>query len=91
MMLYKVRTDGTDRTRLNFRTSLNICVENDWIYYCTDDYHLYKIRTDGSDETKLSNDNIRIFDILGDWLYFLNGNSELYKNSYGRYRKSKGY
>ena len=47
--IYKIRTDGTQRTKLNDDYSKDINVVGDWIYYenISDD-ELYKVRTDGT-------------------------------------------
>ena len=50
--LYKIRTDGTERTLLSDDDSQSINVVGDWIYYgCESDdgYYIYKIRTDGTE------------------------------------------
>jgi len=49
--LYKMRTDGTERTKLNDHNSCCINIAGDWIYYLNsrEDYQLYKMRTDGTE------------------------------------------
>ena len=72
--LYKMRTDGTDRTKLNDDNSYYINVIGDWIYYNnnSDDNKLYKIRTDGTDRTKLNDDESFYINVIGDWVYYCN-------------------
>lgn len=81
--LYKIRTDGSERTCLNKDGSKYIIVAGDWIYYANrdDDSKLYKIRTDGSERTRLNNDNSIKICVAGDWIYYVNGdvNESLYK------------
>jgi hypothetical protein len=67
--LYKVRTDGTQATKLNDRFSSYINIVGDWIYYSNGVY-LYKIRTDGTQETKLSDRVIGSLSVVDDWIYF---------------------
>lgn len=50
--MYKVRTDGTELTKLTNGSSIRTFVDGDWIYYRTTQ-SLYRARTDGSDEAKL--------------------------------------
>jgi len=50
--LYKIRTDGSSRTKLNDDSSYWINVVGDWVYYTNfnDDIgKFYKIRTDGTE------------------------------------------
>ena len=48
--LYKVKTDGSGREKINDDSSWFINVVGDWIYYVNadDGYKLYKVKTDGS-------------------------------------------
>jgi len=82
--LYKIRTDGTQKTKLNDEKSSYINVVGDWIYYCQDHidgYILHKIRTDGTQKTKLNDDYSSYINVVGDWIYYSNWNDnrELYK------------
>ncbi|OLN31749.1 Basic protein [Desulfosporosinus metallidurans] len=72
MYLYKIRTDGTGKTKLNSDQSYDINVVGDWIYYSnvSDNMYLYKIRTDGTGETKLNNDKSQSISVVGDWIYY---------------------
>lgn len=52
--IYKIKTDGTQNTKINDISSCNITVNGDWIYFknpVRDDkfYEMYRIRKDGSD------------------------------------------
>ena len=65
--LYKIRTDGSDKTKLNDDDSKYINVVGDWVYYSNCNwseektryrynnyfYTLYKIRTDGTGKQKV--------------------------------------
>ncbi len=71
--LYKMRTDGTEITKLNDDASIEINVVGDWIYYLNDsDYQLCKMRTDGTEKTKLNDDVACNINVVGDWIYYLN-------------------
>ena len=54
--LYKIRSDGKQRTKLNNDNSSDINVIGEWIYYrnWSDGFQIYKIRTDGKARTKLN-------------------------------------
>jgi len=75
--IYKIRTDGTERTQLNNEQSSNINVVGDWIYYSNnvDGGYIYKIRTDGTERTKLNSDTSYYINVVGDWIYYSNGSS----------------
>ncbi len=72
--IYKIRTDGNERTQINDDNSLGLKVIDGWIYYrnFSDDGKLYKIRTDGSDRTKLTDDVVLFINIEDDWIYYIN-------------------
>jgi len=72
--LFKIRTDGTDITKLSDDYSIYINVLGDWVYFSneSDGYKLYKIRTDGTDKTKLNDDHSEFINVVGDWAYYVN-------------------
>ncbi len=49
--LYKIRIDGTERTKLNSDSSESINAAGDWIYYenMSDNGRIYRMRTDGTE------------------------------------------
>lgn len=80
--LYKARTDGTSKMKLNEEYTSDITVLGDWIYYMNaDGYHIYKVHTDGSLKTKITDDKTNHFVIVGDCIYYINESDEskLYK------------
>jgi len=84
--LYKIRTDGTGRTKLNDESSLRINVVGEWVYYYSDilgdggpvNSPVYKIRIDGTERTWLFDEAIWCMTVVGDWIYFSNEDG-LYK------------
>lgn len=76
--IYKIRTDGSSKTKLSNGFSDTIIVVGDWIFYSKAPdarhqyYKIYKMRTDGSSDTKLTDDNVALINIVGDWLYYCN-------------------
>ena len=52
--LYKIKTDGTGKTKLSNDPGRSINVVGDWIYYSNqnDEFKIYKIKTDGTGESK---------------------------------------
>ena len=48
--LYKIRTDGSNKTKVNNDSTGHFRIVGDWIYYehRDDDWCLYRIRTDGT-------------------------------------------
>lgn len=78
--LYKMRTDGTGKARLNDDGGSDINVAGDWIYYkshnysnYSDDNKLYKMRTDGTEKKQLSGDSVSSLNVVSDWIYYLSG------------------
>jgi len=72
--LYKIKTDGTERTRLIDPSGLFFNVVGDWIYYgnYSDGDKLYKIKIDGTGKTKLSEDKVDYTNIVRDWIFYDN-------------------
>ena len=81
--IYKIRTDGSGRTRVNNDNSRYLNVVGDWIYYSneSDNYKIYKIRIDGSERTRVNNDSSWFLNVVGDWVYYRNfsDGNKLYK------------
>lgn len=72
--LYKVKNDGSEKTKLDDDRAININVVDDWVYYSnySDYYGIYKIKTDGTERTKLSEDMTTELSVVGDWIYYNN-------------------
>jgi len=72
--IYKIRTDGSQRQKLNDEESHFINVENGWIYFknAKENGNLYKMRTDGTQKQKLNDDNCMFINAEGDWIYYQN-------------------
>lgn len=67
---YKIRTDGSNKTKLSDDFPYDINVIGDWLYYASED-HIYKMHTDGSDKTQLLEISwVRFLNVVGDWMYF---------------------
>ncbi|MCL1858157.1 MAG: DUF5050 domain-containing protein [Oscillospiraceae bacterium] len=82
--LYKMRTDGTEKTKLDDEKGLDIInVVGDWIYYTSEYCKLNKIKTNGKEKTLLSSDVWSSINIVGDWIYYIgrddNYNNNIYK------------
>jgi len=79
---YRIRTDGTEKTKLNDDINTCIIISDDWIYYCNvgDDYSLYRMHIDGAEKTKLSDNSIATFNVIENWVYYTdNSDGYLYK------------
>jgi len=82
--IYKIRTDGSERTRLSDDWSRSINVVDGWIYYYgagDNGYGIYKMRTDGSERTRLSDNQTLWITVVDGWIYYNNWNddSKIYK------------
>jgi len=90
---YKIRMDGTERTRITNDKILFMAVADGWIYYsnASDSEKLYRITTDGTGRTKLSNDRTGFINAYDGYIYYTNGSDgdSLYRikvNGTERYR-----
>jgi ribosomal protein L40E len=95
--LYKVRTDGSGRTRLNDDASLYVNEADGWVYYmnASDGFKLYKVRTDGSGRVRLNEDRSYFVNVADGWVYYSNANDgdKIYRirtDGSGRTRLSDG-
>lgn len=70
--LYKIKKDGTEKTKIIDDAPYNINVIGDWIYYSNEYYygHIYKIKTDGTERTPVNEDMTDYIMVKGDWIYF---------------------
>ncbi|WP_066172551.1 DUF5050 domain-containing protein [Bacillus marinisedimentorum] len=82
--IYKVKTDGTNKTKITSDLAEYINVTDGWIYYSniSDGRTTYKIKTDGTNKTKLSGTSGSYMNVIGDWIYYINyreGNKGIFK------------
>lgn len=81
--LYKVKTDGTLRTKVSddFVWCMNIVGE--YIYYSntSNNKSIYKIKKDGTGRTKLNSDVSEYVNVVKDWIYYSNASDghKIYK------------
>ena len=81
--IYKVKSDGTGKTKLCDDRARYIYSMGDWIYYnnFSDDGKLYKVNIDGSQRSLVCSDSMETLSIVGDWVFYSNcyDNNCLYK------------
>ncbi|MPN37187.1 hypothetical protein SDC9_184703 [bioreactor metagenome] len=81
--IYKMRTDGTEKTPLNDEESGYMNVAGDWIYFTneSDGGKIYKIRTDGTERTILGGDKCSYINVADGWIFYANQSDggKLYK------------
>ena len=83
--LYKVKTDGTGKTKLSNDMSSYVNVIGDWIYYLSidGDIGIYKIKTDGTEKTRIGEEAMGVYlNVIGGWIYYSEWSDEkgnLYK------------
>jgi len=80
--LYKMRTDGTDRTRLSESdVSGSLTVHAGWVYFINRDSPtpnaIYKMRTDGTDVQMVVGDDAEILNIFDGWVFYANFGSDI--------------
>jgi hypothetical protein len=70
--LYRICTDGTQRTKICDDACGSINVDDGWIYYsnASDGGKLYKIRTDGTQRERLGENKCGRICTAGDWVYY---------------------
>lgn len=75
---YKIKVDGTEKTKI---TSLpdKFIIYGDWIYYVVQGndnlYQLRKMKIDGTQDTGFNAYKVDNFSITGDWVYYRNSGS----------------
>ncbi len=71
--IYKMKLDGSSKTRVEPGTCYYINIIDDWIYYeGSDKSNVYKIKIDGTGKTKLNDDKCDNVNAIGDWIYYSN-------------------
>lgn len=75
--LYKMKLDGSGKTKLTNDNAGSINVVGDWVYYTVIDKSknvhqgIYKVRTDGTERTKISDAPADRITVDGDWIYYV--------------------
>jgi len=87
--LHKIRTDGSERTRLSALPSSALTtkqIHGDWIYYIVVDNNfvysgLARVRIDGTEDMLITTDRVFDFIVDDDWIYYSNvfDNRALYR------------
>jgi hypothetical protein len=67
--LFKIKIDGTNNQRIHEDQSTEIIVQEDWIYYISNNV-LYRIKPDGTERTFL-HDSVRNINIIDNWIYYI--------------------
>ena len=77
--IYKVRIDGTGKTKISNVTSYKVYVEDEWIYYTSEYWggKLYKMKTDGNSITQILSENCNEFIVNGGYIYYVNSSDNL--------------
>jgi tricorn protease-like protein len=78
--IYSMRTDGSDKQKLNDDGSVFINVVGDRIYYIggkENAHYIYSMKTDGTDRQKLNDDNSKFVNVVGGRIYYVNNSDGL--------------
>ncbi|MBU3191368.1 cell wall-binding repeat-containing protein [Clostridium bowmanii] len=80
--IYKLKTDGTGKTKICSDDAREMMVMGDWIYYCnySDSGKLYKIKVDGSSRTKIVDDACNRINISGNYIYYFKNKETSWTN-----------
>lgn len=70
--LYKIKTDGTAKTKISSEGATHINVIGEWIYYINGNVgSIYKIKIDGTGKTKLFDGNQYYYmNVIDEWIYY---------------------
>lgn len=70
--LYKVKIDGSQKTKITDDRPRYINVVSDWLFYSNeaDKNKLYRIKTDGTQRTKIDDDSVGNILVEGNTIYF---------------------
>ncbi|MBU7007527.1 DUF5050 domain-containing protein [Phosphitispora fastidiosa] len=84
--IYKIRIDGSGRTKISTEKSLNwLAVAGNWIYYVNEHNQLSKIKVDGTQRTRIGDQLAEPYNICvsNGWIYYqtpYNWESEYFQN-----------
>lgn len=76
---YRMRPDGTQKTKYTEDIALNLNVIGDTIYYSNNGIN--KVNSNGTGKTRITADSASNVSVVGDWIYYINrsDNETLYK------------
>ncbi len=83
--LYKIKPDGTSKSKVSDLSPSCINVLGDWVYYLSGfpNHAIYKVKKNGSGNTKITDSISFAFSVVNEWIYFSesggDGNNDLYK------------
>lgn len=88
--IYKVKFDGSGRSKIITDNVMQSIIDGDWIYYTnvSDNYNLYKSKIDGSSKTKILNMPVGTFNISNGYIYaiYFSGNQNINNDIQNIYR-----
>ncbi|MDW7740284.1 MAG: DUF5050 domain-containing protein [Bacillota bacterium] len=72
--LYRIRTDGSDRSVVIADSVWFLNLVDGWLYYVNEDdaYNLYRIDTAGNNEQRLNTDYSWFLNVVDGWIYYIN-------------------
>jgi hypothetical protein len=75
--IYRIRNDGTQKTKLSNDDAWNLFILDDWIYYGNWNVggRLYRVRTDGTSRIRLSDQVVTHINVAEDQIFFINRSS----------------
>lgn len=80
--LYRIKKDGTDKTKISSDDVFSINVIGEWVYYIAsnENNQVYKVKTNGNDRTQLTEDSAGYLYVQDDSVFYtnLNDNNGLY-------------
>lgn len=79
--IYKIRKDGTNKTKIVEDYVNHINVQDGWIYFSnrSEQGALYKMKIDGTNKIKLSDDVCENIHLVEDWVYYYVEDKSVYR------------
>ncbi len=78
--IFKIRTDGTQRTQLANDKTRSINVVDNWIYFSSfDTRSVHKMLIDGTQRTTLTDDLADFINVVDGWIYYIKDWLSIYK------------
>ena len=79
--IYKMKTDGSEKEKLNDDGALFLNLVGDYLYYIGNGQNIVKMKTDGSEKETIYNKRCLFASVIGEWIYFV----ELLEGAYHGY------
>jgi Tol biopolymer transport system component len=84
--IFKIKSDGSEYTRLNDHDIYDFCIDGEWIYYLEEKedekfvgFQLWRMQTDGTQKQQLMQEPSFSIDYDENWIYYIDNDEDIYK------------